>query len=196
MSVQFNLLDDMGDKVGTAEDSIASLSPGDIWKFKAVVLTDEAKNAALDSIHGIVEASDDDTVSKGNLKQIAIGMLQYAQDFDERFPPMADTTILKSSIRPYLATQTVVNGLPIWKPFSNSKVDSLFIDPETEQQYIPNSWLSHRSLLSLSNPAGVAAVYGPSLDNRGLRAVAFADGHVDFIDQNGWTEVKRNSHLP
>jgi len=56
VSVNFNLLDKDGDKVGTAEDMIETLNPGETWKFKASVFQDAAQRATLDSIKGRAEA--------------------------------------------------------------------------------------------------------------------------------------------
>ncbi len=57
VSVNFNLLDKDGDKVGTAEDTIASLNPGETWKFRAGVFQDEAQRATLNGIKGRAEVS-------------------------------------------------------------------------------------------------------------------------------------------
>lgn len=57
VSVNFNLLDKDGNKVGTTDDNIASLNPGENWKFKASVFQDAAQRATLGEMKGTVEAS-------------------------------------------------------------------------------------------------------------------------------------------
>lgn len=52
VQITFNLYDSNGNKVGTAIDNISGLESGGTWKFKALILKDEATNFSLDSIKG------------------------------------------------------------------------------------------------------------------------------------------------
>ena len=101
-----------------------------------------------------------------NVKQIELGLIQYVQDHNDKFPPSA--AAYKAAVFPYIQSESVFHcptdhGGPV--------------------NYAMNTKLQGVSLDKLANPAGVVAVYegeNQTLNFRhnGLAVVGFADGHV------------------
>lgn len=112
-----------------------------------------------------------------NLKQLGLGMTQYVQDYDEKFPPMQSIAITKKAIYPYV------------------KSDAIFQHPVTHEPYRPNTSLSAHSLAEIENPTSMVAYYEASTVN-GLRAVLFVDGHVKRLPDAEWRRLLAASHLP
>jgi len=116
--------------------------------------------------------------SEGNLKSLALGLMQYCQDYDEAMPPMTDAASAQRLLQPYVSSA------------------SLWVDPRTGQAYGINPSLAGRTLGSIVSPAQTAAFYETSPRPNGVRAVAFADGHVDLVRETQWPQVKQASGIP
>jgi prepilin-type processing-associated H-X9-DG protein len=115
------------------------------------------------------------TQCQSNLKQITLGLMQYIQDYDERFPP-AKTWV--DCLEPYVKSRAVFNcpALPKGQRFG----------------YAFNSKLSMKTEDVVSDTGRTAAVYETTVlknnayglgENRAVRHegksnFAFADGHV------------------
>lgn len=52
VQVEFNLYDGSGAQVGSTFDNINNLEPNGIWKFKAIITDDNAKNYKLKGVTG------------------------------------------------------------------------------------------------------------------------------------------------
>ena len=65
---------------------------------------------------------------QSNLKQIALGFMQYTQDYDERMPPTAT-----SSTTPYPTNNAASNGTWLWmhEIFPYVKSNQIFVCPST-----------------------------------------------------------------
>ncbi len=113
-----------------------------------------------------------------NLKQLGLGITQYVQDYDEKFPPMQSIAIAKKAIYPYV------------------KSDAIFQHPATHEPYRPNTSLSGHSLAEIEAPASTVAYYEASAATDGLRAVLFTDGHVQRLPDAEWRRLLAASHLP
>jgi len=50
VQVEISLYDDEGNVVGTTFDNVANLEPGQVWKFKAIILEDSAKRFKISDI--------------------------------------------------------------------------------------------------------------------------------------------------
>lgn len=104
-----------------------------------------------------------------NGKQIALGMLMYVQDYDERFPHRADQ--FKSSIMPYI---------------KNEQVFHCPSDPGGPVSYSFNYQLQAVPMARVAQPANTVLIYEGSHSKLNFRhdgraTVAFADGHVKLI---------------
>ena len=108
---------------------------------------------------------------ESNVKQIDLGMLQYVQDNNEKYP--ASAAGYKSVLMPYIKSNAVFH-CPA--------------DQGGEGDYSMNSKLQGVSLKKLTHPEVVVAVYegkNQTLDFRhdGRAVVGFADGHFKAFTQ-------------
>lgn len=113
-----------------------------------------------------------------NLKQLSLGLLEYAQDWDETLPPMNDAATVKKTLLPYV------------------KSEQIFLQPETHRPYKANTSLSKRTLASFKDPATMVVFYEDAPDKDNTHAVAFLDGHVKRIPESQWPALKAASHVP
>jgi prepilin-type processing-associated H-X9-DG protein len=108
--------------------------------------------------------------SQMQVKQLALGVMQYSQDWDETYPPNIAT--FKEKLLPY------VRG------------EALFTAPTDEagrQSYNFNPALANKKLAALNEVAQTVMIYlgkDKNLDFRfgGKTVVGFADGHVEAVD--------------
>ena len=129
--------------------------------------------------------------SVSNLKQIALGLIQYTQDYDEKYPPMRSAQsmaqIKADSQYPYNSTGlATVQG--VLYPYI--KQTEVFVHPTTREIYRPNLNLSGRPLAALEVPSQVVAFYEASPAADGTRAVAYADGHVKRELETDWARIR------
>jgi prepilin-type processing-associated H-X9-DG protein len=118
-----------------------------------------------------------ETSSVSNLKQVALGVLMYTQDYDERLPPMQDLATMKKAIMPYVRNEEV------------------FKDPRTGEPYRVNPAASRKPDASIAVPAQFVLLYESTPSRDGKRAVAFADGHVKRLDPAEWEAAKKKSGM-
>lgn len=128
---------------------IAFVSHGDLFVTNLSVRDADPREklAAGDKL----SCPEEQALAQSNLKQIGLGFMQYAQDYDEQFPPPAD---VNNSVMPYLKTSSLF-----------SLGDSRFV-------YVAPPSLS---LASMESPAEL--VLG-TLDTPCAHNVLYADGHV------------------
>ena len=118
---------------------------------------------------------------QSNLKQIALGIAQYVQDYDEKFPPA----------KPWI---------DVLQPYVRS--EQIFKCPSVTDAkgygYALNAKLSGKSLMAVESSAETVSVYETSVlkrnayglgENRAFRHMdganyAFTDGHVKWFDQS------------
>ena len=109
------------------------------------------------------------TVSQcqSNLKQIALGVMQFVQDWDERFALHADW---KNQLQPYLKNEAIFRCPEVEHP---------------EESYSFSSELENRSLNEIKEPVNTIMIYegkDGKFDFRHLNNtktnIAFADGHI------------------
>lgn len=151
--------------------SLNDIRPFDMQQ--EMTATQQAASAA-----GAASARSASQTSVSNLKQLALGILQYQQDNDENMPPMKDAVTVKKAILPYV------------------KSDETFVQPDTKRPYKPNASLSKRNLASFNDPATMVILYEDAPDRDNTRAVAFMDGHVKRIPESQWPSLKSASHVP
>ena len=113
-----------------------------------------------------------------NLKQLGTALMMYAQDYDERLPPMKD----------YAKTQKVL--LPYVKDMS------VFINPVTKEPYRENPALSGALMAKIDLPAETIVFYEAEAAKDGTRGVYFLDGHVKRIKESDWPALKAKNKIP
>jgi hypothetical protein len=104
--------------------------------------------------------------SMSNLRQIALGTVMFAQDHDQKLPPMDSMDKFKSSVGPYLQSQ---------------KGSDLFTEPGANVPYQLNGDVSNKSMASLSDPAKTVIIEESAPHSDGKIAVAYADGEVRLV---------------
>ena len=152
------------------------------WEYATLVPGGTDSKAASEAINRQFERARQQAAQAScasNLKQLAVGMLMYAQDHDEQFPP-ADRW--SDAIYPYI------------------KNDQLLRCPGTPQRefgYAFNRALSGRRLAEIANPAETPLLFdsktgkknaaddgrswpSPGRHNDG-NDCAFVDGHVKWF---------------
>ncbi len=123
-------------------------------------------------------------LSNSNLKQLVMGVIQYAQDHDETFPPMQNMFQLKKAIYPYLKSEQ--RGV---------RSGQVFRQPGSGTFYVPNAALSKKKMASMDDVANTAALYEAQVGSDGKRGVAFEDGHVKRVTASEWTKLKEHSGI-
>lgn len=116
--------------------------------------------------------------SRANVRRLAVALLQYAQDNDERLPPMRDAQSARAALTPYVPEER------------------FWLHPWTGEPFEPNPALSYRRLGHIANPGEVAAFFAPRPGWRGRRTVGFLDGHVERVPEENWPDVKQASKIP
>ncbi len=96
-------------------------------------------------------SAEEQILASSNLKQIGLGIVQYAQDFDEHFPAAED---FENTIYPYLKTRAVF---------------------EFEGHRFVYQQPTNLSLAAMEEPASTELGY---IDLPSARVVLLADGHV------------------
>jgi prepilin-type processing-associated H-X9-DG protein len=105
----------------------------------------------------------DNAACQSNLKQVALGVLMYQQDYDEMYPPMRTAAQVQNRVLPYVKNR------------------AMFRCPVTGTDYLPNPVLNYRTLAWVASPAEMTMFRDDRPHDQGGRAawnVAFADGHV------------------
>jgi hypothetical protein len=140
-----------------------------------------------------------------NLKQIALALFMYVQDYNETLPPMVaarSADEIKDFYKipgiPYssdlppppppeyprersmkiTATTSIQNRL---MPYVRNKM--LFLQPATHRPYLPNYKISRLSDAEIDNPATTFLFYEDAPDAGGMRCVAYADGHAKALSE-------------
>ncbi len=134
-------------------------------------------SSPLNSIFTKARQAAQNSSSSSNMKQVMFAILQYTQDYDEKDPPMQSMYVLKKAILPYVRNEEI------------------FRQPSTKTFYVPNAALSKKPLAKIAEPSRTAAIYEAQPDSNGIRAVAFADGHVKRITPAEWTKIKKDSGI-
>jgi prepilin-type processing-associated H-X9-DG protein len=114
---------------------------------------------------------------QSNLKQLALGMLMYCQDYDEVYPPADDW---QDRVYPYV------------------KNESIFVCPKSglgRESYEYNPVVSARSLMTVQSPATSAMLWDKGFPSgkgphKGGWNVAFCDGHVKLVLASGGAQYQ------
>jgi prepilin-type processing-associated H-X9-DG protein len=109
------------------------------------------------------------SVCESNVKQIELGLIQYVQDHNDKYPPSASG--FKAAVFPYLKSEQIFR-CPT--------------DTAGSVDYSMNPKLQGMSLEKLADPSQVVAIYEGSSQtlvfrHEGKAVVGFADGHVKAL---------------
>lgn len=118
-----------------------------------------------------------DFQSMQHLSSLGMALNQYAQEYDEKLPPMQNIAAFKKEIFIYI------------------KDESFFVQPSNGKPYVTNSKLMGKTLKDIADPANMVALYEaqPGIDNK--RAVVFMDMHVKRVTAAQWAKIKKDSGI-
>ena len=107
-----------------------------------------------------------EAVSDSNLKQLGIACVNYAQQNNQKLPPLDSVDDLKAALSPYL---------------TGANKDELFVEPGTGQTYALNAQESNVDVSQLPHPESVVLMRDPIAHSDGDVYVLYADGHTDRL---------------
>jgi hypothetical protein len=123
----------------------------------------------------------DRRISQAQLKQIALGMFMYAEDYDEKLPPMVAARNAKHLMYlPSSKTTFVPTVQNLLQPYMHST--EIFLQPTTHRPYLPNYKMSRLPLSKIDDATQTFLFYEDAPDADGKRSVA--DGHVETMEEN------------
>ena len=109
----------------------------------------------------------DSDACQSNLKQFALGMLMYCQDYDELLPPMKTPDHVVNRVAPYVRQKSV------------------FSCPTTNTRYLPNPALNYGNIAEVGSPATMLLLRDAkphkTEEGKSFWNVAFVDGHVKQV---------------
>lgn len=108
-----------------------------------------------------------------NAKQMCMGMLMYAQDYNEILPPMASSASVQKILMPYI------------------KNDKVFLCTVSGKPFAWNKAMSGKTLKSIKNPATDVVCYDVEVHD-GNRVVGYVDGHVKAIPEADFATLKKS----
>jgi len=135
---------------------------------------------------------------QSNLKQLAVGMMQYSQDYDEKFP----TAYVPG---PYTMATVGCNWAMGIMPYLKSiQVFRCPSDPsEFASSYLINNWgMNQRALAAIDNPAQMVMVMDGQQGTQGAENnasnVATGNGlNYDYtINDTGWRVCAQDRKIP
>ncbi|MHB9105929.1 MAG: DUF3352 domain-containing protein [Armatimonadota bacterium] len=116
--------------------------------------------------------------SMSNLRQLAMAAQMYAMD-REKLPVLKTAADMKEHLGDYLGNS-----------------EQMFISPRTGEPYVPNPFVSGKSIGVFDNPTIMIVLYEKTAGSDGSRCAAFLDGHVEVIQAGQWETVRKRSKIP
>jgi prepilin-type processing-associated H-X9-DG protein len=132
--------------------------------------------------------------SVANLRQVGLALAQYAQDYDEKLPPMRSAHSLQQMREARLNPPQTATVQYLLQPYARSI--EIFRHPGTKRIYRPNPFLSRKSLAAINSPAQMVTFYEAVPAANGRRAVLFLDGHVERVAEADWPRIRQASRIP
>jgi hypothetical protein len=113
------------------------------------------------------------TAALSNVKQIALGIMLYGSDYDDRFPKTPSIANLRKAVEPYLKNAS------IWSTGNPNRSEFLF-----------NPMLYGHSATDVPSPAEWPMVYESRAWPDGRRVVGYVDGHAKLVTGAEWTRLE------
>ena len=129
-----------------------------------------------------------------NLKRIGLNLLQYLQDWDEKFPPMNSAQSVAEIEKAKGVNWKIEDAENVQQTlFPYVKNAKIFAHPFTGELYRPNFALSGRSTFDFKERAPIVAFYEASPASDGTRAVLYFDGRVTRERETDWPRIRAQS---
>jgi len=176
----------------------ARLTPDTIMKIGFIDLAKtlpEMKNLESAKATALIEASEATTqqiedsvfkqasekaqaaVSLSNLKQLALALLMWAEDHNEKLPDMPTAEKIKATLLPY------------------AKDEDIFASPFNGKPYKYNNSLAGKGVGQPEIPWQTVTFYEDSPDSYELRGVAYLDGHAKRVKESDWHNIQQQSGM-
>lgn len=129
-------------------------------------------------------------VAKMRVKELGLLLSMTIDSNNDTLPDMTSAASVKDALQPALAAKRAKGGAGDWN-------DGIFIDPLSEQPFVPNPRLSKLTLSEVSKiapPSTIIAFYSPK-PSEGGRAVGYVDSHVEWIPEEQWPARKKEGHV-
>ena len=130
----------------------------------------EAEKPIVDGQPNPAEIKRLQSKTMNNQRQIAVGIMAWAQDRDEEFPKMDDLATLRKTV-----------NLP----------EKIWTNPFTNKPFGVNKEMSEKALGEIEDPTTVVLVFDTEPWPDGKRCAAFVDGHVEMITDKRWQEIQK-----
>lgn len=117
------------------------------------------------------------TTALSNMKQLALGMIMYTGDYDDVMPYVQDSKSAFAVTQPYLKNSQLQNSL---NPGS---------------RILMNMSIAGVEVTLVEAPADTVLYYDEKAWPDGRHLVAFLDGHVKYVDPDGWQKCQASLHL-
>jgi hypothetical protein len=129
-------------------------------------------------------------ISQSNLKQVALALLQYVQDYDEKLPPMraARSATELTTRNAYNVTSTTPVQIILY-PYARTV--QIFLHPKTGRPYLPNYKISRRALAGIEEPAATIAFFEDAPDAENMRNIMFLDGHIKAFSEAEFQKLRQ-----
>lgn len=112
------------------------------------------------------------TQDLSNVKQVSLGMMLYASDYDDYFPAADSTAKAKDQVMPYLKNQEIFMS----KNPAGGRI-------------LYNTSLSHVASTSIERPDQTLLVWDEMPWPDGGRNVGFTDGHAKYLSAAEWGQA-------
>ena len=113
------------------------------------------------------------TRTLSNIKQISLGMLMYASDYDDLTPYAQSTKTVEYVISPYVLNNELFKSL----------------NPD-RSRFLFNMAIAGVNMTDIPSPAETVMFYESRAWPDGLRVVSFCDGHAKIVTEEEWREHK------
>jgi hypothetical protein len=115
---------------------------------------------------------------ESNLKNLGFALQSYANSHDGKLPNMKNADGVKVALKDFVTDE------------------SMFVNPETSEPYLPNPSLSGKKLADIANSYSVIAFYEANPAADGTVGVVMLDGFYQRMTPENWQKTKQESKLP
>jgi prepilin-type processing-associated H-X9-DG protein len=152
-----------------ALESIQSVTPCPEITKETLISTFGKPKSATGADYDDALTSARQSVTLSNAKQVALGLMIYAQDYDDAFPYAQSTKAMQFATFPYVKNKSIFKS-------ANPKGG----------MFLFNMAISGANGSSITEPASTILIFESEPWSDGRRAVAFCDGHAKFVNSKEW----------
>jgi hypothetical protein len=165
-------------------DSISSMTPHPLFtKNRLIAALTKDPEDGMETVPETATGShtampsglaDRKAMARNNYKQVALGAMLYAADYDDYLPYAQTTATVQSVTNPYLKSGSV------WRNPNPNGGRILF-----------NTKVGGVSMVEFDMPTEIPMFYDEKAWPDGSRMVAYLDAHVESVPASGWAAVQK-----